>query len=324
MAGTLGCALTADRVDVDAHGLEESKINAFNKTALEWWRSDPSVEIVVIRQCIEPLTRLMEKLFEMDSTQHEKQRRADVTLQLLSGGNAGFESVKSLPLVVAASCRLEQTCLQEISLLLMTDNLWCNVIQRKWWTSKNRTLAYRVLARCACSVEASFGMRHKCCPLRLSRLLLDPDVTSQGIGSLKECELCPWSADFIHRHTGQEGGITSKEALGELKLICMLGRLSQRRIEQLHSQFRRRSLVRGVQSHAPTFPGLAAEFVCDRARVRKHPFQSYSETNDASGKSNANANPAEKTTCNNRIANYGGPWRAFIREQTLQTSGDAQ
>lgn len=282
------------------------------RRAAEWLATNPLPRALIIRQVMEPLRRLMSAQLTMSGARWQATQASGATQQDPSSPHAG----RTFPLLEAARGTLETAFQADVAMLLAEPTLWSSLIPLAARTLAHRSLAFRLLSAAGCLVEETMGHPHRQCPFRLF-LLLESDAQAAALQQLPPCMLDEFSAAFIAPHRDEPAGLSSDTAKAKAALFGHLAKTDIAQIEAQHASVRRRLFARGVQTHAHSLVEVSAERVCDRVRHdglrwanAPHEAQRQSAQGDASA-----------TGLRRKRGDYGGPWRAFVRERSLGSTG---
>lgn len=282
------------------------------RQALEWLASRPLGRALLVRQCMEPLRRLVHSYLYIGSSVWETEQAAALAAALQ---NQAEPSDRRFVLVECAQQGLEHKFSADCSMLLQVAGLWNDLIPAADQTLAMRGLAFRMLSSAEALVYETIGMQHKTAPVKLFGMLADHRVASEVL-QLKPCMLDPWAAGFVKQHAEDpDGGLLSPIALAKLRLIASLAKVDISTIEAKHAAIRRRVVAR-YHTHPEPLAEVSGEWVCSR---RRSAVQSTSRRADG----NAGDACSSGHTQSAKRSKRGGPWKAFVREQTFGTSGNA-
>lgn len=278
------------------------------RVALSWLRSEPLTRIIIIRQAMEPLRQLMAAHLVLGSLGWEEQQD-EAAASAATSSSAAAEG-RSYAVVEAASGRLERQCREQVGMLLNEPRLWEHLIPAKDMTLEVRHFCFRLLSGAEALVQEYLALTHAAFPMRMFSLLAGARLAD--ILSLPPCCMDEWSADFASRHRLWEEEQVSPEAMAELRLVAILAKVDVSGVEATHASIRRRLFGKGVQTRPLAVAELSAEFALDRARRRGEPWAPPLAT----------ADPAQAGDGGQRgTVRKGGPWRAFVREQSFGRKG---
>jgi len=289
------------QVENDTHRREASLFMA----------SQPLGLILVVRHVLEPFRRLLGSQLAMTGDAFEaKQQQAEAKAMAASSSSA---PVRSYPVVEAASQKLETKFLAEISLLMSHSNLWMPVVPERDRTFELRGLAFRMLSAAACVVQASIGLKHRCFPIKAFTCLARPELAA-SVFEVPDCLLDEWSRAFKSHFESDPGGLSGDAAMATMRLTALLCMQDIAGVEAKHASLRRRLVGRSVQTHCIGLEEASAEVVAQRVRSRGTCWSSEPWMAEPPSKAGCEEPPA-------KVHRYGGPWRAYIREQSLGTKG---
>ena len=105
-----------------------------------------------------------------------------------------------------------------------------------------------------------------------------------------------------------------------LALVAAMSKVDISKIESRHAAVRRRLMARGVQTHGMNIAGLSSEWVLDT--TRKEGRQWGKAPHEVSRREKAAAAPASRDDGKRPTQTRpGGPWRAFVRDQSFGGAG---
>jgi hypothetical protein len=250
-------------------------------------------------------------------------RQCGVELKALSAAAAGIDrrtiERRTYAVVVAASNTLEIEFNRQLNILMREPDMWEHLIPFSAHTRTFRCLLFRLGSRSMCLVESRLVCRHQRDPIAIFTVL-GSDVDALRVAAEKLCLRCPAWRSFVVKYRVEPGGLSGADAQAILRSHARAMRTHIVRIEAMHSVFRRRVTVRGVQTHAESLEEANAEMTLDRVRnqsfVRVHARGLQAATH-AEAKVVGSASVAE----GGATSHCGGPWRLFIRRKTIGTAG---
>ena len=285
------------------------------RMAAEWLATRPLANVLITRQVMEPLRRLLAAQLEISGShwQHTQRRRASMEPSGLCG--------RSFPVLEYARGGLTTKFHKEVSMLLGEAALWQPIVPELDRTLAKRGLAFRMLSAAGCWIEEGIAHRSRRFPFQLF-LLLDSEAHADRILEQPACLLDPWSRDFVEPHRSEVDGLRGPVPRAKALLVASLAKVDIAEIESWHAAVRRRLVSKGVQTHPLTLAALSSERVCDRVR---HDGQLWGHTSKTKLRSRPAAQqPDSQGSCDAKERHcYGGAWRAFIRESSLGTKGRA-
>lgn len=276
-----------------------------------WLMSDRLAPSLIIRQTLEPLRQLLAEQLDLGSKAwHRRQERAEAQ-RLASCG----EGSREWPVTVACSGCMERRAQERMWMLLDDVRMWQDLIPIDQQTVRLRSLTFRLLSTADALVETVIAQPHRQYPLKMFTLLAG--APPSDVADDPPCMMDPWSLSFVADFSGI--GLGSMEALSYLRTIASMIRLNISDIEASHASIRRRLHVRGVQTHPEGIEEVSAEFVLDKLRHAGLPWKADPFVKDNRG---SDADGASQTTAKSKgRGRAGGPWRAFVRQDTMGKRG---
>ena len=128
----------------------------------------------------------------------------------------------------------------------------------------------------------------------------------------------PWSKKLMHTYKLTPQGLTNPDLRAELRTTSMHVRRETARLECRHASIRRALVASSAQTHRMLLTHVSGERTCQDfrkwARSRK-PTQG--------SPSKPKAKPTTRRAKPKRASNFGGAWRAFIRQEMFGQRGSA-
>jgi hypothetical protein len=295
----------------------------FRARGLNFTRADSLGIVLVVRQVMEPIQRLMKQQLASSGAQAERNRLV-ANMKLVGDGGplSDVQDELLVPIVIAASHQLEDAFLKQWHLLMFHSALWEDLLPARFHTHTMRHLAFRLLSRVEGMVETELRSRHDVCPIRFFRALLSDDE-AKLIEGLPECLLCEWSRGILLQHRHEATLLRGRVCQAKLRLHAKLARMNISRLESLHASLRRQLWTKGVQTHAADFAESAAEFTIDRSRNSEFHFEfeqprlsSTPVVSDVFGGSSCSGAVVPEA-----LSGGGGAWRSFVWKHTYGQSG---
>ena len=296
--------------------------------AQAWVDSNPGARCKAFRMAIEPIRQYQESKAHACSLQ--SQRRSQIIDVLALQGHPNLLT-KQIPFYLMISGQLEQAALRRLSMLLTSTELWTDLMSSSEATLENQELAFRMIARGGSQLNSKLLNRSKLQPTKTLLVDLRPELEKEIVNDSCDHMHTAWSLDHCASHLGDVSAEARRTGFAKRVHISDTSTSTIMELENLHASFRRRLKAAGVQTHKVTFVDLSAAFVCDRARSREsqHAWRdSAAPANHSSVDDSAevDANADEHPVDDGNDRDYergggGGVWRAFIRDQTLGSSG---
>jgi len=284
------------------------------KHASLWLASRPLAKALITRQCMEPLARLLRGQLAMSGQDWlEADRRSCAKASI-----AARESDRRYPILEAARGTLEGKFSKQNFLLLSQSCLWQGIIPTLDRNMTTRSLCFRLLSTAGCSVARALAQPHSQYPYRLFRLL-DSVAHADAILQDPPCLLDPWSTAFVDPHRAEPEGLRGDVPRAKATLVAELAMVDIAQLEAGHASIRRRLFSRGVQTHGLVLQDLSAERLLDRVR---HDGQQWGTSLHERRPSRSAGQPLDGADGDDGKAHRNpGPWKAFVRQQSLNTKG---
>lgn len=304
----------------EATDFQERQAKVYTK-ALKFLRDRPLSRCLVGRQCLEPWRTLMNCKNHLGSAKFEQEQEfLEIQRKAANSGDLNEGDRRDYRLTVCAHNTLEKKALKLVELLMCEPCLWECFIPEQDQHLSLRALAFRLLSRTRCLIEASLSWRHRQMPFRLFLLVHRPELASE-LQNTRACLLDAWSQQHIEIGL-KRGGLDCPQADQSRLLACKLGFTDSGLVESLWSASRREAVVRNTQTGGIALEELSASFVCDRLRIagcsnatstQTLPVADYSEVIGA-------ANP---DTGQPAVSRQTGPWRGYVRQRYLGSKFDS-
>jgi hypothetical protein len=159
------------------------------------------------------------------------------------------------------------TFLKEASVLLFDKSAW-EVIPAIHHQLRHRHLAFAMISRALCGVQANLHTPSKGYPLRLFRLLVPADrhIVAEELGKGRPCMLDTFTTKFVDTFRGR---LLSDESLACLTVLGTLVDLDVSEIECLHASIRR-LLHSRVQTWSKQIGDVSSDWMTARSRNLHH------------------------------------------------------
>ena len=261
--------------------------------------------------------KLLADILWQGSNVGERTHRATQARDVSQGASGEPRVRRSYELLEAAMHSAEDEFIDDISDLLFDGRHWCTIVSDRDKTMENRAFAFKLVSGSLCGTEKTLGMRHKTAPVATFKAMWS-EQCARMVAQKKRCLHCPWSLDFVNTYGDDPLGLWCDAAQATLRFQCRLSKRHMAKIECWHAALRRRLMMRGVQAQGLIFSELVAEVVCDRARSRR----SDNVVARVLDRCDTIAVRVEEESCTApRKRKEPGPWRAYVRTQTLGTKG---
>eukprot|EP00971_Amphidinium_carterae_P143266 2838343-Amphidinium_carterae.1 len=280
------------------------------RKALEWLSGSSCLleTLLMMRLTMVPLVALLHRQFQVCSQEWERHQQAQAVMNLQNGQVQGC-LVRDYMVSLAAESSLEMEFHELLADCFRDKDKWHAIDFHR--TSAMNTLAFRCLSREGCMVESRIGHPHKQCPYKTFRMLKHPEFRAV----LKEsspCMLDDFTSELVKVCPDFEGA----RCLQILHMNACLCWTSIATLESLHSTVRRQAVLRSTQTHALQVPFLSAEFYLQKLRIAGGLRQHESK------KMSSNQSSVKKQVLKSKKRRFKpGPWRAFVRQRTLQQIG---
>ena len=298
--------------------------------AAAWIDSEPGARCKIFRMTMEPMRQYQATKAHLTSKANEK--CCQIVNVLSMQGQPG-NLTKHIPFYAVISGEVEETAMNRLALLMNCSQLWDDLMSEPEKNLENQELAFRMIARQASQIKSKMQSRRRRQPMKTLLVDLKPEVEREIMNSSCEHMHTEWSLDHCASHLGDVSAEERRIGFAKRVHICTESTATIMELENLHASFRRRLKACGVQTHKVSFVDVAASFVCDRARSResqhawRDPTASAHQSaveDTAEAGTNADEVPSLEEHGNDRDYERGGGgglWRAFVREETLGTSG---
>eukprot|EP00971_Amphidinium_carterae_P191683 3803512-Amphidinium_carterae.1 len=223
--------------------------------AQAWLDTKPLAHIIVLRICVDPILKLLYRMFEVSGINFEVRERALVAHSLANGD--GYQ--RSYMLTLAAKGTLEAEYFLNIKEMLRDSNLF-GLVDSSALTIGFRAKCFILLMRQAAAIHELIAHKHQQFPFKMYRLLDEPHL-GPSLANTPSCLLDPWSADMIDSYPT----LSSPALRPVLTTHCQISTTNISHIEALHASVRR-NLHKAPQTWCPVFPTVSAEYVCQCMR----------------------------------------------------------
>lgn len=275
----------------------------YKKKAGLWSQSNPGPRLAVAASILNVSNRLLHAFLHISSDEWERRE----VLKEACGGHRSFR------LLVAARNEDSKVCLRSLGSLL---NQAIGGISHKCMTGYIRTLAFRLISRMGCALQAQLCNPRRGEPYQTFLKLGEEEISRES----PHCMRDEFTAAFRDRY----GPEMNSEAFAVLESVARQVDLDIAQLESKHAAIRRLVYTKNVQTWVPEFAIVAAERLCrDTARIEEEwRTHSHVEDDDAARHQNkagsATSTPTTKQTKPLKKIG-GGAWRVYIH---LQHSGE--
>ena len=305
----------------DAMGTAElAALNAKNReAALRFLSDNPMAWLVVLRLLMEPLRQLLCMQFSRAGDAKAFAKKAAAAAAAM----AGNEPDLTTRLGEVASGVDDRKFFEQVVLMMRGKALW-QLLPPSVQNFEMRATVWKAASRMGCAFVKSMVTPHDGFPLKLFRLLREPDLAAEF--GRKQCLMDPWTLRLHQRFEG----FTSAEFFQILYTVGRFMPVDISHVESLHATVRRLLFTRSVQTHAMGLPDLSAQWVCQQyRRSKKHLGKAKAGhskkllSRRARAKRKAGKPRCDKPDRPKQRAGFGGPWRAWIRKKmkSLKTHG---
>lgn len=296
-------------------GPNQAALNrAYRGRAFAWLSARPARELIIARKVLSPMMGYLKAELELAGGLAAAQR-CRVTPGASDGGRFQAALIREarFPIVVAASCSLDDKCLGEISDLHRPERY--EGFQVSWSTVETRSLIFRLLSREAACIYELCKVEHLRFPTRLFTLLCDEGAANDILRSCPS-SMDAYTASFVSAY-GPD--LRQPSALSELLSIATIARTSTSRLEALNATIRRRLLSISLQCRIPALKVLSSEVLLGKFRRQQHEVLNPpgSATHWKSVRKHAMKPTGHRRGGGQqsvRKRGGGGPWRAFCSE----------
>lgn len=302
-----------------ADGQDWASVNrAHRGAAMEWLRGDSRTVLLLMRMVLSPMMKVLNRGLELAGSACHTAQMHSFLSAVRSDDQAGLAwDRRHWPLLAAADCSIETTCLQEVASLHASE-LYQSVLPEDTKVETNHLL-FRLLSREAGSVYQRLLLRHRCFPFKLFNLLTDPEK-AESIAASCEPSLDAYSKDFLQTFKGQ---LDSQAAKMELAMAVLFGRTNTVRIESSNASIRRRVVAASVQAHVSELVLISGEQVLGKLRRRDHEFlfprgsrRHWRRVQIIKPHTKVGGGVASDSTGRGRRRRGGGgTWRAFVSKR---------
>lgn len=331
------------------------------RMATEWILRKPLTEMIVQRQVMEPLRRMLAAQFEVAGEAWDIDQAAKVLDGSATEGTINW-ACREYRLVIAATCQEEKRFFQQLHLLFEEPVLW-SALPAKAFTLHYRALVFKMLSRMGCCVQELHQHPHEQLPFQLFRLLREPELAGQLL-QIPTCRWDAWSMAMREKHPA----LADADFYAKLAAVALMAWKDISRIEAKHASIRRILYQRSTHTHSLEFGSLSADWCFLQARRGSQRMmgaaRDLGKARRAHHRSSQHSSKAHRPTMNsgtppNGVCNilvsvsrlrfwkksdgchswpcqaqvkkkatkqrgrrgWGGPWRAYIRKVTLGQKG---
>ena len=304
-------AFEAERLENERH----------RKRAYRFLAEDPLPYTLAFRVFLDLGMKLLKGISEMHGRAWEM-RQCQIELRAIEAKEAGLDPLslhrRTYAMVEAAKNTLENDFNKKLGLLLGKADLWEMLIPHRAHTRKFLCLLFRMGSRSLCLTEARLSSRHRRDPIAFFRVLSSDD-DAQLVADEKLCLRCPAFRTEVVKWRANRSSSSTADMKAVARSHARVMRRHIVRLEALHSAFRRRVHVRGVQTHCESLEEANAEMTLDRVRnqtlFQAHLGSVKSFACEIAGQQDGGAEPADVADAS--ASRCAGAWRLFVRQQTL-------
>ena len=299
--------LAAD--SIEAKRLEQSQDRA---TALQWVASDPMGMLYVLRLGLHPLIATMDRYLLTAGPQWERKQ----CMFQAQAQASGSEQRRDYRFCKAAAGAMIGDSISEVVALMGSAAAWEHIPFR-FRSSMLRTRATLLLSKVGCGLFR-LQCEHKNYPLHAFLALEDPHVWHEMQEERKTCRFDDFTLGFLSYYK-DHGGIGCASCSSELAAIAALGELEMASVEAFHASIRRLRHVTSCQTHTEQIEEASSSWLLRRFRTlcAEGAKKGVRQRAASAGSSTVE----QKTTETRSSKDRGGPWRAFIREETTGCRG---
>ena len=244
--------------------------------AWSWISSDPLSRLVLMRITLFPLSTLIQQQLELGSHDYEQKERAKMAVAMSQGDSR--VQARDYPLGVAAMGTLEAKFHDSLNQLWQHSPLW-SLIPPKKRTVQTRALAFRLLSRAAASVHHLLSESHQTCPVRLYKLLADPDL-APTLAEQPPCVKDSWTQALQKQYPRFSEPEFMNILIG---LGCSL-RTDISSIEAKHASIRRQLTSKSIQTWRLGLSQASSEWILQGCRRKGTSKSSQTMSNKSSKK----------------------------------------
>ena len=296
----------------------------YRATAIEWLRSSPFPRVIILRTCMEPWRKLMQKYIESSSDKWDLQQKA---YEASCWSDRGAEP-RRLRVLEYAKLTFENSFLEEL-LQLFGGEAWVHMPIASC-DLRHRGFVFRLLSRSGCLVAKFLKKPALDMPVALFLLLEDSSIAAK-VQEMPQCLLGEFAKGFLEAFPEQH--LSSDGARHCLYLIALCAHTENVALEVWHAILRRFIVSQGVQTWAACIEFLNAQLVCMRLRGRSQTTtKGHVEKTMGSkaaprprrrrAKAKAKRQPKVRKDGTVKKTSWGGAMRAFIRLR-LRSTGQA-
>ena len=238
-----------------SHAIRNSKMRS---EALQWLSTNPLPKLLIMKVVLRPLSELMHALLRHAGAGWEDEQRAKVASARMG---CGEDFCKISRIELAARGELETAFYQKIEHTLGQHSLW-PIFPADFSTMHWRALAFKAIIKSGASIFQLFAWSHNQFPLKLWRLLKEPDLA----GTLEAQPAClrdPFSQKMFETF----GGFRGSDFAGVLEAISLTVATDISQIECRHASIRRCLTAHSVQTWRMGLVMAAAHWILQNVRV---------------------------------------------------------
>ena len=293
-------ALQGEAAKEDANqnpGMSVEARKAFKKKSGHWSHSKPLARLLMLLDVMRPLKSLIHHFFYLGSKQFERDQQ-----RLCARGKQ-----RTYPIVDAAGGKHLARFFESLGKLFQQQPTAMPVGSRTMW---NRSLSYRLIARCGCAMHMLLQKSHKGYPYRLFEILAaeNPDVRYR-LARDPPCLLDELANVFFAKFPPDSEDFEQNDALSCLESLAQAIQLDIAGIEARHALTRRITSFKSLQTWISALEDVSAHWTTRQIRTEKSFVQEVkvkSQEEQTQQKDKANKNKTAKRGAG------GGAWRAYV------------
>eukprot|EP00971_Amphidinium_carterae_P024478 482618-Amphidinium_carterae.1 len=283
------------------------------KHALAWLGRDPLSFVMGMRLVMEPLRLLLHHQFQAASDTFEFEQRVAVAERLLSGSALDdMLGCRHWMISLAAQGSHEAKAIAKLEELFDQPELWMRFPTAALNVHFRNTM-FQLLSRTGGCLEYYFVLPHKSYPVKLFRLLHEPELWSELLLD-KTCMFDVWSANLIDKCRHADVSVIIHILMAHAQQLSTNIFVT----ETLHASIRRAVTLSSTQTWTGDFAYVSALWVCQtlrngvasklvRSRNFQKPMQRERRRKVAAGKPT--------------VTRGGGAWRAFLHKRCRGQQG---
>ena len=286
-------------------------------TSVTWVSQDLGGTLLVLRLVSEPIADAIDKYLATAGMRWERMQAA----RLAHTWRARDNHVQQFRVTMAASGEMVGGAIARARELMRSSATWKHLPFR-FRSASLRTRATLILSQAGCGLFRLL-CEHQQFPIRLFSLLLGPGQASDiDWANTSHCLFDAFTEGFV-THWKRRGGLGTEDCLAELRAIATMHELENSEVEAHHASIRRMQVVSSTQTTLEHIQDASADFILRRYRHLGHDTsgtkaaQKVAEDRRAARQQSRHSQSAAAAPSKDRA----GPWRAFIRQETLASRG---